>query len=264
MIKQRFLTSNVQLTAEVNVESLSLCRLALHAHTALRISRSVPPKSLANTLGPDSAAETVKVKKYFPLADWFPLPRMIAPRNWKAYLLLKESVWSIAGALSQGRIQGAIVPIKTTKVTLFTILNNSENNLRDIRPFCRPLFCHSSPVKYILHLYYSSEAAMRFDYQILLKFPPPNLPGWIRPCPFGWLGNNVCHLPSFPEVTYTVWFVASLFQWAAKTGLPECPLTAAAPHLTLSHVYKILESFSVQCFLKKVFIHWANVRFSEH
>jgi len=26
------------------------------------------------------------------------------------------------------------------------ILYNSENNIRDIRPFCRPLFCHSSVV----------------------------------------------------------------------------------------------------------------------
>jgi len=32
---------------------------------------------------------------------------------------------------------------------LFTmILYNSENSIRDIRPFCRPLFCHSSVVKY--------------------------------------------------------------------------------------------------------------------
>jgi len=35
-----------------------------------------------------------------------------------------------------------------TKVTLFTmILCNSENSIRDIRPFCRPLFFHSSGVK---------------------------------------------------------------------------------------------------------------------
>jgi len=27
------------------------------------------------------------------------------------------------------------------------ILYNSENNFRDIRPFWRPLFCHSSVVK---------------------------------------------------------------------------------------------------------------------
>jgi len=28
------------------------------------------------------------------------------------------------------------------------ILYNSENGIRDIRPFCRPLFCHSNVVKY--------------------------------------------------------------------------------------------------------------------
>jgi len=53
----------------------------------------------------------------------------------------------------QGRIQwgavGAIAPLKPTKVTFFTmILFNSENNIRDVRPFCRPLFCHSRVVKY--------------------------------------------------------------------------------------------------------------------
>jgi len=35
-------------------------------------------------------------------------------------------------------------PLKPTKVSLFTILlYNSENSIRDIRPFCRPLFCHN-------------------------------------------------------------------------------------------------------------------------
>jgi len=43
----------------------------------------------------------------------------------------------------------AIAPLKPTKVTFFTmILNNSENSIRDVRPFCRPLFSHSSVVKY--------------------------------------------------------------------------------------------------------------------
>jgi len=47
----------------------------------------------------------------------------------------------------QGRIQrgGAIALLKPTKVALFTmIVYNSENNVHDYRPFCRPLFCHSS------------------------------------------------------------------------------------------------------------------------
>ena len=44
---------------------------------------------------------------------------------------------------------GAIANLKPTKVTLLTmILYNSDNSIRDIGPFCRPLFCHSSVVKY--------------------------------------------------------------------------------------------------------------------
>ena len=55
---------------------------------------------------------------------------------------------------TQGWIQGGEwgdrpPPLKPTKVTLFTtILDNSENSIRDRRSFCRPLFCHSSGVKY--------------------------------------------------------------------------------------------------------------------
>jgi len=30
----------------------------------------------------------------------------------------------------------------------FGVSYNSENNIRDIRPLCRPLFCHSSVVKH--------------------------------------------------------------------------------------------------------------------
>jgi len=44
---------------------------------------------------------------------------------------------------------GAIAPLKPKKVALFTmILCNSENNIRDLRPFCCALFCYSSVVKY--------------------------------------------------------------------------------------------------------------------
>jgi len=50
----------------------------------------------------------------------------------------------------QGRIQGAIGDIALLKLTLVTsftmILYNSENSFRDIRPFCRPLFCYKSVV----------------------------------------------------------------------------------------------------------------------
>jgi len=45
------------------------------------------------------------------------------------------------------------LPLKLTKVTLFTmIFYNSENSIRDIRPFYHPLFCHSSVMKYISSL----------------------------------------------------------------------------------------------------------------
>jgi len=46
------------------------------------------------------------------------------------------------------------------------ILNNLENSIRDIRPFCRYLFCQSSVVKYTTSLLQYSEAVMRLDYQI--------------------------------------------------------------------------------------------------
>jgi len=77
---------------------------------------------------------------------------------------------------SRGTIR-AIAPIKPKKVTLITtVLYNPENNIRDIRSFCRPLLCHSSVVKYtVLHLSYSSEHVVSLDYQILLKSPPLTL-----------------------------------------------------------------------------------------
>jgi len=44
---------------------------------------------------------------------------------------------------------GAIAPLKPTKATFFTIiLYNSATSICDIKPFCRPLFCHSSVKKY--------------------------------------------------------------------------------------------------------------------
>jgi len=63
-------------------------------------------------------------------------------------------------------------PLKPTKVTLFTmILYNSESSIRNIRPFYRPLFLHSSVEKYTSS-FCSSQTVMRLDYQILLKSPP--------------------------------------------------------------------------------------------
>jgi len=54
---------------------------------------------------------------------------------------------NVARGGSQKGAIGAIAPLKPAKVTLFTmILYNSENNIRDIRPFCRPLFGHITAV----------------------------------------------------------------------------------------------------------------------
>jgi len=47
-----------------------------------------------------------------------------------------------------GTWKGRSLPLKPTKVTLFTmIFCNSKNNVPDIRSFCRSLFYHSSVVK---------------------------------------------------------------------------------------------------------------------
>jgi len=91
------------------------------------------------------------------------------------FILEKASLLaSYICATTPGLIQGrAIAPLIHTKVTFFTmILNNSENSIRNIRPFFRPLFCHKSVVR-ILHLSYYNEPVMRLDFQILLISPPP-------------------------------------------------------------------------------------------
>ena len=58
---------------------------------------------------------------------------------------------------------------------------HSENSVRDIKPFCCPLFCHSSVVKYTLSPL-SSKAVMSLDSQLLPTSPPHNLTSWVRPC----------------------------------------------------------------------------------
>jgi len=60
-------------------------------------------------------------------------------------------IWICIAVMSRGGCTGGdrLSPLKHKKVTLFKmILYNAENNIRDIRPFCRPLFCHRSVVKY--------------------------------------------------------------------------------------------------------------------
>jgi len=58
-----------------------------------------------------------------------------------------EASW-IQRLIQRGAI-GAIAPPKTYKSNFFTMMfYNSENSICDIRPVCRPLFCHSKVVKY--------------------------------------------------------------------------------------------------------------------
>ena len=81
-------------------------------------------------------------------------------------------------------------PLKPTKVTLFTmIFYHSVNSIHDISPFCRPLLCHSSVVKYT-----SSLLQERSRYETWLpnitETAPPKLTGWIRPCIDKPLTNN--------------------------------------------------------------------------
>jgi len=65
-----------------------------------------------------------------------------------------------------------IDPLRLTKVTLFTmIFYNSENSIRDVRPFVVHC-CVTAVLRRILHHSYSSESVMRLAYPILLKSPP--------------------------------------------------------------------------------------------
>ena len=66
---------------------------------------------------------------------------------------VKPGIWPTKHGLHQGRTRegrlGPSPPLKPKKVAFITnILYNSENTIRDIRPFRHPLFCHSSAVKY--------------------------------------------------------------------------------------------------------------------
>jgi len=89
-----------------------------------------------------------------------------------------DSFLALYGRLEEVLIDGGRLGrsfLKPTKVTFFTtIIHNSENNSRDIRSFCRPVFCHSSVVKYTSTLL-QNKPVMRLDCQILLKSPPLHL-----------------------------------------------------------------------------------------
>jgi len=83
-------------------------------------------------------------------------------------------------ACGRGGSRGGSHLLKPTKATLFTmILYNSENRIR-VRPFCRPLFCQSSAVKYASSLL---QQWTRNDTSLpnITEIAAPNLAGWIRP-----------------------------------------------------------------------------------
>ena len=93
--------------------------------------------------------------------------------NWTAITDYIKVEWIYSGG-SRGVTVGVIVPLKPTKVTLFTmILYDSENSTSDARSFGRLLFCENSVVKNALSLLHQpSEPVMRLDCQILLKSLP--------------------------------------------------------------------------------------------
>ena len=76
----------------------------------------------------------------------------MGPRKQKCDNVVSQNrhfqLYSSRGGSKGGRL-GRLLPLKPMKVTLFAIiLYNSEKNIRDITPFFRPSFCHSSVVKY--------------------------------------------------------------------------------------------------------------------
>ena len=73
---------------------------------------------------------------------------------WGAEVDVLNSLCHISqGQIWEGRLGWSPSFLNLAKVTFFTmILYNSENSIRNIRSLCRPLFCHSSVVKYTAFL----------------------------------------------------------------------------------------------------------------
>ena len=94
-------------------------------------------------------------------------------------LVVRQNHGRLQGAWKQGLIQGgsteAIVPLQTLELTSFAmIVYNSENIIRNTRPFCHPLFCHRSVVSLwsVLHLFYSSEPVIRLSNKFYWNLSP--------------------------------------------------------------------------------------------
>jgi len=105
-------------------------------------------------------------------------------RWWRFRSRAYRSDDSVAGSdpagMGGGAI-GAITPLKPMEVTLFTmIFYNSENNISDWKPFCRPLFCHSSVVQYTASLLQWWNRYETWPSNISWT-APPSFTGWLRP-----------------------------------------------------------------------------------
>jgi len=105
------------------------------------------------------------------MASWPPLEKIF-------WLTLNKYYISPGRSGSRG---GGNRPPKPAKVTLFTIiLHNSENNIRDIRPFCRLRFCHNSVLKYrLLPLSYSKRSFYETWLPNITEIDPQ--PYWLNP-----------------------------------------------------------------------------------
>ena len=76
---------------------------------------------------------------------------------------------------SVGRL-GQSPPLKPTTVSFFNIISyNSENNIRDIRPIFRPLFCHRRVVSIGCLSYPTAAKLLWVDKYYWNRPPPPPL-----------------------------------------------------------------------------------------
>jgi len=113
--------------------------------------------------------------------------------EWK---MIWQNMWrNYQNVFYQKRRSGWSLALKPTKVTLFImIFYNSEKSIHNLRPFCRPLFCHSSVVMYTsspLRQWHSNETWLTKCYWNL----PPNLAGFICICcELHWQKNSfICY-----------------------------------------------------------------------
>jgi len=74
-------------------------------------------------------------------------------QNWACVLSFFRAQVPTGFEYDAGADLGGDRPPKTTNVNLFTmIFYNLGNSIRDTKPLCGPLFCHSSVVNYTLPL----------------------------------------------------------------------------------------------------------------